>query len=207
MNDPIIPSVQEDPSRKDRLILVVNGEEFRFLHTAVYGKHPKFSSFANLDEWNRYFSQLEYSKARNYALRRLSAQGYHSTSLANLLKERYIAPNVIHQVITYCQSIGFLNDVAWIQNFVRSHRKKMSLSLIKRKLGAKGINFEPVQFDSDHLEQERESIKHLILTKYRKKNLEDFKERQKVIASLMRRGFSYNEIRDCLLKSYGIISS
>jgi len=46
--------------------------------------------------------------------------------------------------------------------------------------------------DSD---QEKESVEKLLVGRYRSKNLKDFKEKQKVIQSLMRKGFSFESIK------------
>ncbi|MBA3816234.1 MAG: RecX family transcriptional regulator, partial [Parachlamydiaceae bacterium] len=47
-------------------------------------------------------------------------------------------------------------------------------------------------------EKQRAAIKQLLTTRYRSRNLKDFREKRKVVSSLIRRGFDLSLILDIL---------
>lgn len=103
------------------------------------------------------------------------------------------ADKAIDKMIEY----GYLNDEKYAENLVKylSQSKNMSSYFIKQEMYKRGISseivadlFEEIQIDNVH------SVEELILTKYKNKiNSDD--GIKKVISSLMRKGFSYYDIR------------
>lgn len=103
------------------------------------------------------------------------------------------ADRAIDKMIDY----GYLDDEKYAENLVKylSTAKNMSSNFIKQEMYKRGISpdiisnvLEDTQIDNV------QSVKDLILTKYRNKlNAED--GIKKVTASLMRKGFSYYDIR------------
>lgn len=191
-------TIKPHAEKKDIFTVFIDEEPWRNIHSAVFGRYPKpFKPQASREEWNVTFQALEYRKTKEYVLRRLSAKSYHSSQLKKLLKERLVDPKIVDRLIQECTDWGFLNDKAWLDSFMRVHRKKYSKRAIEAKLRVKGI---PVEVLKDLLdewndpEEEIKIIQTLIKTKYRSKNLGDFKDKQKVIASLMRKGFGFTQI-------------
>ncbi len=81
---------------------------------------------------------------------------------------------------------------------MRSHQKRYSLRVILNKLRLKGLKNETVKEIADvwqQPEEELQALQYLITGHYRSKNYHDFKERQKIIAALMRKGFQYDQIQ------------
>lgn len=147
----------------------------------------------------------EYRLARQYALRRLSAQSLPAAVLSKSLRQRQVSEETIDKVISELCQQGYINDHEWTQAFVRGQlSRKRGPREIMRRLSAKGISTE--QADAaleavgiNHEDQEK-SISELLSTRYRNKNLKDFKERQKVVASLLRRGFDFEIVINLLRK-------
>lgn len=103
------------------------------------------------------------------------------------------ADKAIDKMIEY----GYLNDEKYAENLVKylSQSKNMSSYFIKQEMYKRGISseivadlFEEIEIDNIH------SVEELILSKYKNKiNSDD--GIKKVISSLMRKGFSYYDIR------------
>jgi regulatory protein len=183
--------------RKELLSILIDGEEWKTIHTAIFGKNPSFPLCSSEMEWKQLFEKIESERVKNYALRRLSAQNYHSAQLTKLLKERLVTNAVIAKTIREFQAKGYLNDQDWIRSFVRSQRKRLGLSAILKKLYAKGVSSEEIQQVKETYQNSEEdylNIQNLIKTKYRSKNIKLPKERQKIIASLVRKGFNFDQI-------------
>ena len=148
----------------------------------------------------------EYKLAKLYAMRRLSRQSMLSSALAKALQQRSISEEIIEHLIVEFTRLGYLNDEAWVEGYVRGQtRRKQGPRAIAAKLINKGIARDEVSevlspLKSD--EQQKSAILDLLATRYKQRDLKDQRERQKVIASLMRRGFNLSAILD-LVKSNG----
>jgi regulatory protein len=139
----------------------------------------------------------EYKRARQYALKRLAAQSYHSALLGKLLMRKEFPPEIISRVIQECRRAGFLNDTLWVENFIKSRQNRYGLPLILAQLRSKGISIEelPQEHDKD---TELTAIHKLLKSRYRTRDLKNYQERQKVIAALMRKGFGWEAIREAV---------
>lgn len=147
-------------------------------------------------------TDLEYRLAKKYALRRLSAQSLPAAGLAKALKQRSVSEEIIERLIAEFCHLGYINDIEWIDSYVRGQQsRKKGPKAIAYKLAEKGISTqqaEEVLKRVSGIEQQKEMIINLLSTRYKSKNLSDFKEKQKVIAALVRRGFDLSAILDCI---------
>lgn len=191
--------------RQSVLTIFCDGSPWRDLHTAIFGRRPALPQHClSIEEFTEQFFELEYRMAKNYAIRRLSLQGMLSNALARALKERLVSDRVIQNVVEEFVSLGFINDQEWAASFVRSQsNKKMGPRAIAQKLASKGVRGEKLEaaleksWDSS---EQKQLILQLLKSRYAKRDLSDFKERQKVVAALVRRGFDVSTILNCMGK-------
>ena len=189
------------PCGRDKWEVRVSGETWREVHRTIFGAKPCFPTLLNVGEIQVVFDEYEYKRVKNYTLWRLSKQSYHSEQLAKLLRERLVQDKTSKRVIADLQTAGFLDDDAWLQAYVQSQQKKYGLSLILAKLRAKGLSGQTLrQFAEEKQESgdEVQVIRRLLQTKYRLKDLTDYKMRQKVFTALIRKGFSFDHVKDAL---------
>src|SRR5207253_3042304 len=115
---------------------------------------------------------------------------------------RLVSKRTIEKLIADFQNAGYINDSEWIASFVRRYwASGTGPQAIVMKLRAKGIPQEAAESAISLVctdDAQKGKIQRLLGTKYRNKNLSDFKEKQKVIASLIRKGFDYEEITQVL---------
>ena len=134
-------------------------------------------------------------KAKNYALRCLSAKSYYSEELRRAMRKKGHCETSIEEIVAECFRLGYLDDEEWLQVFVKSQFSRSRSPLaIAAKLAAKGVPAEKRKELLENLEPSLASITDLLQSKYSKRDLNDFKERQKVIAALARRGFRFEDI-------------
>ncbi len=151
-----------------------------------------------IDDLQSASDEEEYRRLKKYALWRLAKQNYHSQQLKNLLLRRSGQVPMIDGLILELKQSGILNDEAWIEVFIRSQSKRYGPSRLGLKLRQIGLDQETVQIIQERSEnagEQKEAILNLLHTTYRNRDLSDRKNRSKVIASLMRKGFHYEEIR------------
>lgn len=196
-------SYHPNPERQSILTISCDGSPWRDIHTAVFGRRPLLpQGCGSLEDFSEQFSDFEYRQAKNYAIRRLSLQGMLSTALSRAMKERLISEKTVNQLILELTELGFLNDDEWAASFVRGQAgKKFGPRAIAQKLMNKGVKGEKLELALEKswgpIEQKGLIIK-LLKSRYSRRNLDDFKEKQKVIASLMRRGFDFFIISNCM---------
>jgi regulatory protein len=190
--------------RKEVLTIFLDGDAWKDIHIAVFSRRPKLPKEASsLSEWSDLFNRLEYQLVKQYVLRRLSSQSYHSYQLKKLLAERLVQTQTIQKIIQDCLAWGYLDDQAWLESFVCSQLKRSSMRALMIKLQAKGLPSEIIQEVVEQWrnpDEEKQVIKKLLQTKYRSKDLTQYKERQKVMASLGRKGYPFDQIRQVLLE-------
>ena len=106
-------------------------------------------------------------------------------------------PEIVDQAIAYVKSFGYLDDERYVRNYIeyRSHQK--SRKQLEQELQfRKGVPAELIQKVYEELEptDEKELIRRHLEKKHYCPEACDEKLRQKLIASLMRKGFRMGDI-------------
>jgi len=185
----------------DRLNVLLDGEVWKEVHPAIFGRKTRFIAIVDEADLFSKFNAYEFQRVRNYVIWRLSKQNYHSQEVSRLLKERLASQSTIQKVMQEFIEKGFFNDQLWVESFIRTQRKRLALPAILQKMKLKGLSqeeIESVRKTWQDVDQEKLSIENLLRTRYRKKNLEEFSEKQKVIKALLRKGFSFENIKQVL---------
>lgn len=109
--------------------------------------------------------------------------------------------NDIKEAVDYLIELNYLNDERYCENYIRSGiSKKWGLTKIKQNLTYdKRINKELIENKIASMQiDETESIIKILNTKYRNKDLTDYKEKSKAYAYLMSKGFKGSDIAKSL---------
>lgn len=191
------------PEQSGVLIICYEGELVAEVSTTIFGKKPTFpKGVSSLNDAKEAIQQLELKGAKRYVLNKLSQRSYHSVEIKNLLLKKKVSEDTIERIISDCTRYGYINDREWIDHYVRRERdKKRGPQWIEGKLRQKGISQEEIQQAIEETEDEeelREQIFRLIRTRYRTRNLLDYREREKTIGALVRRGFEVNMVREVI---------
>lgn len=189
----IIEVVPKD-GRRGLFTLMVDQEPWREIHRTIFGKKPSFpKNIQNITEFEAAFAAAEHAGARRYAVWRLSRFSQSAHTLTSALERLLVSEECRQRVIQELIAAGFLNDEEYSKRLVASEcARGRGPAAARAKLHRKGIDedlaAEALQEMDD--DTQRASIQRLMTTRYARRNLTDYKERQKVIASLIRRGFS-----------------
>ncbi|MFT4553054.1 MAG: regulatory protein [Chlamydiales bacterium] len=140
----------------------------------------------------------DFQACRKYALYLLNLRVYTAHNFKKKLLEKEYSLESSEKVVRECIERGYLNDRLWSESFVRVQKgRKYGQAIIAQKLKIKGIEeglIAEVLEKYRDTDGDQENIRTLLETRYRNRNLEDPREKQKVIASLLRRGFDYTSI-------------
>ena len=121
------------------------------------------------------------------------------------LKERLMRaefPEFITEgAVAYVESFGYINDDAYIRNFIDSRKDKKSRREIYALLRQKGVDMNRAEEIMEEMYEEhsdQEAIRELLRKKHWDFACTDPKEKQKIYGYLVRKGFRYEDIRQVI---------
>lgn len=151
------------------------------------------------DEWNDLVSKINYKKAVNKCYDLLSRRDHSVKELRNKLL-RTVDEVSADKAIERMLELGYLDDEKYARHLLEHlvNNKKMSRSFIKQEMFKKGLSSDIINNTLEDIEIDNVSnVVDIILSKYINK-LKAQGGRDKVIAALMRKGFSYSDVKDAL---------
>jgi len=151
----------------------------------------KCETIRELEAW-------EYKYACAFAVRSLAKKDQPSTEIRQKLKRKGIGEIAIDKLIETFSDMGYLDDRAWVERSIEKERRKgLGEGVIRSKLLSKGVSSEIVQqlmSETANPDAERGRMETLIAKKFKNKDLNDPKEKNKAIQFLLRKGYSYDVI-------------
>ena len=153
------------------------------------------------EEWESLTDSIYYKKAVDKCYDLLSRRDHSVKELKTKLLRTVDEKNA-DKAIEKMLELGYLDDEKYARNLVKylAQTRNMSKNHIKQEMFKRGIPNEIIILVMEDYEFDNVScVVDLILTKYRNKlNNED--SNKKVIASLMRKGFSYSDIKNAFYR-------
>lgn len=140
-------------------------------------------------------------RAKMRAMYLLNIMARTEEQLRQKLIQNGYPKEIVEIAIAYVKSFGYINDEAYIRNFIECRCGKKSRREIEALLAQKELNGSLAERILEEIYEEQSDL-HAIQEIARKKRWNpeeaDEKEKQKMYAYLMRKGFRYNDIRQIL---------
>lgn len=153
------------------------------------------------NEWNNLVERIYYRKAFNKCADFLSRRDHSVKELKEKLL-RTVDEVSADKVIKRFTELGYLDDEKFAKNYAEHlfKNKHYSVNHVKQELYKKGIRRDVVAEIMDDAEIDSVETIVMIINKryYNKLNAENGKE--KVVAALMRKGFSYGDIKSAFYR-------
>ena len=175
------------------------GDEFLFSvdDVVLYRNSIQIGSCFTQQELACISKQSQDAKAVDKAYTLLSSRMHSKKELYDKLLRKFEPENACYAV-DKMQQLGLIDDTAFAQAKVDYllNVKKQSLSAIRLKLSALGIDKDIINsvLLNFELDSQIDNISSLLQTKYRSR----LSTPDKVVASLLRKGFKYGEIKRAL---------
>ncbi len=153
-------------------------------------------------------TQVLPKRAKLRVMNLLKARTYTEEELRRKLKLGLYSERHIEEALDYVKSYGYVNDLAYAMDFIRYRAESLSKKQIQNKLLQKGVQKEIVENALLECEKEGTMIEEMkqISAYLEKKQYSpetcDYKEKQKLIAALYRRGFSINSINQVMKSDF-----
>jgi len=185
------------------LSLYLDGSPWRDVHESIFGKKPKVpASCSTKEELEEQFQRIELSLAKQYVLKRLAMKSFFTGELISKLTECLISPQTISMIIRECKHLGYLNDETWLEGFINTCKaRKLGPRAIAMKMKSKGVSQDLITHWIEKCvnpDEQQEAILKLLATRYRNRDLSNYKEKSKVIAALLRKGYEFSTIQKVL---------
>ncbi|RKM57574.1 regulatory protein RecX [Butyrivibrio sp. CB08] len=145
-----------------------------------------------------------YKRCKLRAMNLLQKKDYTVKQLRDKLAEGLYAPDIIDDAIGYVKMYKYLDDDRYARDYITYHMSTRSKNRIIQDLMKKGISKEdllPIMeelYSEESGDVELEQVRALLDKKHYDPDTTDFKEKQKIMAFLVRRGFQMSTIRKAM---------
>ncbi len=140
-------------------------------------------------------------RAKLRALHLLEDMPRTESQLREKLKNGEYPPDIIDEAVAYVKSFGYLDDEAYALDFIETRKNKKSRQELYGLLMQKGLDKNLVRQaleDAYGEEDAKTAIRLLMQKRHFDPETADENERQKFLAYLVRKGFSYEDVRKIL---------
>jgi len=145
-------------------------------------------------------------RAKKRAMNLLIKNDMTEMKLKNKLMDGGYSEAIANEALNYVRGYHYIDDRRYAMSFISSRSATDSKNTIRRKLIERGVTKDIADAcieefyveDELNINTERELIKKLALKKMRNIDNFDYEQKQKLIASLMRKGFSFYDIDNVL---------
>lgn len=140
------------------------------------------------------YGELLLKACENYSYYLLGIKNYFKKDLKTKLKEKFRHEDIIESIVFSLEEKGYIDDLDSAKSYILSHgsygEQKLRFELSKRGVAREIIE----EILSENSESEEEALRKQIAKMCGKPH-------DKIIASLMRRGFNYQKIKKILGES------
>lgn len=153
------------------------------------------------DDYKKIKEEIIIKRAKKRILYLLEQMARSENQIRKKLKENYYTYDVIDIAVEYAKSFGYINDEIYARSYVQMKLQQKSRKEIYFGLIGKGIDKEIIDTILDEAfvnQDEKDLIKKLIKKKGYDTEKMDRSKIQKLNGFLMRKGFSYTQIREVL---------
>ena len=163
--------------------------------------HLDTSTEYDEEEFEEILSDSEYNNAKNRAFNILEYRAHTEKELFDKLCQK-TDEQTANAVVEKMRDIGLVDDRALLRDKLENLLKVKKYGTIRviNELTLKGFDRDEIRETIEEMEyDEYSTICEIIEKKYLEELTEgDIKTRQKVVAALMRRGFSYDDVKSAI---------
>ncbi len=149
-------------------------------------------------------SDLLSKRAKLRAMKLLEHHDYTEKLLRDKLTDGGYPESVVTGAIDYVKSYGYIDDERYARNYCESRSQRKSRAVVKAELTARGIDRDILErvieeaFSGDGEPAELLQIRSYLDKKHYDAQSWEFKDKQKIMAALMRRGYPMDLIRQAM---------
>ncbi len=189
---------------KKRCKIFLDGEFAFVLYKGELREYGvKSGTEISLHEYEEITRVLLPKRAKLRAMNLLQKKDYTEKQLRDKLSEGLYPVDIIDDAIAYVKSYKYLDDERFARDYITYHMEMRSRNRILQDLTGKGISkdvtisiMDELYSESEEIsgDIETEQINKLLIKKHFDKDM-DYKDKQKIMGFLVRRGYTMDSIR------------
>ena len=200
-----ITDIQIQKKYPSRRSIFLDGEFFCGVGEELAVKfHLESGMEIDEDELKKLLYEEEFSKAKNYVYGILARRMYTRKEIRGKLVDREYVDEIVQDVIATMERYGYVNDETYAEEWIRSRMKSKPKGKIalRQELARKGIDKSIIENALDEaFDDSREDDMALELARQKARSYskdEPAVARRKLQSFLLRRGFSYETVKDVI---------
>lgn len=187
---------------KKRCKVFIDGEYAFVLYKGEIRDYS-LKSGAEINEsiYDEIMSAVLPKRAKLRAMNLLQKKDYTEKQLRDKLLEGMYPAEIIEDAINYVKSFRYIDDDRYARDYITYHMENRSRSRITQDLLGKGLSKEVISgameeiYAEDEGDVEINQIRALLAKKHYDPENCDYKDKQKIMAFLLRKGYSMSLIR------------
>lgn len=188
-----------EPASKTRYKVYVDGQFAFTLYKSELSRYHIAVDAILEEETYGVLRKESVKRAKLKAMHLLTDMGRTEVQLRTKLSQNGYPEDIVDEAMEYVKSFGYINDREYARNFVEYRKDKKSRKEIYALLCGKGLDAELIEEALDecyHKEDSRCAIETLLRKKGYDPKTAGREKRQKMMAYLVRKGFSYEEVHN-----------
>ena len=191
-----------EPVTKTRYKVYVDGQFAFVLYKGELSRYH-IAEDSELEEktYQSIRKEIILKRAKLRAMHLLNDMGRTESQLRTKLLRNDYPSDIVEEAIAYVKSFGYINDAEYTRSFIENRKEKKSKKEIYAALCQKGLPKELIETAVEECYADDDSIA-AIEAIVRKKKFDpkstDYKEMQKMMGYLVRKGFRYDDIRQVI---------
>ena len=199
----VVSEIKELDKKRSKIYL---DGEFAFVLYKGEFREYKVKEGEELDEacYRQIMEELLPKRCKLRAMNLLQKKDYTERQLRDKLAEGLYPSDIVDEAIDYVKSYRYLDDDRYARDYITYHMETRSKARITQDLMGKGISKDRITgimeelYAEDDGEVELDQIRKLLEKKHYDPEECDFAQKQKLMALLMRKGFSMDTIRKAI---------
>lgn len=153
------------------------------------------------EDYRRIMEEVLPKRAKLRAMNLLKSREYTTAQLRAKLAQGFYPDSVIQHALDYVDSFHYTDDFRYAVDFITYNENSKSRKKIEQDLISKGIGKDVIanawaEWEAQGgVQDEQAMIAELLAKKHYNPETTDYKEKQKLFAFLIRKGFSGEQIR------------
>lgn len=199
----IVTNITPIDKKKSR-ISVDHGETFALYNGEIRRYGIESGSELSETMLRKIYDEVLKKRARERSLYLLKSMDRTEKEIRNKLKQGFYPEKIIECTLVFLKTYGYVDDRRYAENYISSQIGRKSRKIILQSLYRKGIVKDLAEEVLELFEDTTEEIdeRRLIYALIEKKNYDyenaDRREKNRVAAFLLRKGFEMDDVMYCL---------
>lgn len=191
-----------EPVTKTRYKVYVDGQFAFVLYKGELSRYH-IAEDSELEEktYQSIRKEIILKRAKLRAMHLLNDMGRTESQLRTKLLRNDYPSDIVEEAIAYVKSFGYINDAEYTRSFIENRKEKKSKKEIYAALCQKGLPKDLIETALEECYADDDSIA-AIEAIVRKKKFDpkstNYREMQKMMGYLVRKGFRYDDIRQVI---------